>query len=142
MITDCFEANNRIVRWVQEKVYGCSAGKKKNVQVHFFRAAALVEYDYQIACCINRKHTSSFFCQIGRFTYGGIGTTRICKELRLLSSHRKGTLVKLRMAINKSRLRANIACCAVAFASFSYIFILIGKQIVYRLTVADYQVPI
>ncbi len=97
-----------------------------------FRAAALVEYDYHIALCNDRNvQVHFYFCQKGRFTYGGIGTIRICKGLRLLSSHRKGTLIKLRTANNTSTLCGNIACCTVAFASISNISILIGKQIVY-----------
>jgi hypothetical protein len=62
MITDCFEANNRIVRGGQEKgyVWVQSWQEKKNRATTFFRAAALVECEYQIAHCIDRKRTSTF----------------------------------------------------------------------------------
>jgi hypothetical protein len=70
------------------------------------------------------------------------GALDIYNGLRLLGSHRKGTLVTLTTEINFTSLHGNIACCIVAFASSSNISILIGKQIFFRLTLADYQVPI
>ena len=52
----------------------------------------------------------------------------------------KGAIPKC--PVYSDSLHGNIACCTVAFASGSNIFVSIGKQIVYRLTLADYQVPI
>ncbi len=106
--------------------------QKTNVRVIFFWAAALVEYEYQITLCNDRKCTNTFLLLPKREIYiWGIGMIRICKGLKLLSSHRKGTLVTLRTAINTSKLRGIIECCTVAFARVSNISILIGKQIVY-----------
>jgi hypothetical protein len=47
-------------------------------------------------------------------------------------------LVTFMTAIITTSLRGNIAHCIVAFASGSSTSILLGKQIVYQLTLADY----
>jgi hypothetical protein len=43
---------------------------------------------------------------------------------------------------NTSSLLSNNACCTVTFRTCSNTSSLIGKQVVYGLTLADYQVPI
>ncbi len=133
--------------WERDKkrCMGVVVAWKKMCKYISFRAAALVEYEYQIALCNDRKCTSTFlllFLSKKEIYTWGIGTIRFCKGLRLLSSHRKGTLVTLRTAINTYRLCGNIACCTVAFASVSTIPIFFSKQIVYWLKLADYQLPI
>ena len=51
-------------------------------------------------------------------------------------------LVTFTVSFNTSSLLSNNACCTVTFRTHSNTSILIGKQIVYQLTLADYQVPI
>ncbi len=70
------------------------------------------------------------------------GALEISIKLRVLGSHRQSTLEIFTTAINTTSLCGNITCCTVAFSSGSNISILIGNQIVYHLTLADYWVPI
>jgi hypothetical protein len=51
-------------------------------------------------------------------------------------------LVTFTVSFNTSSLLSNNACCTVTFKTHSNTSILIGKQIVYCLTLADYQVII
>jgi hypothetical protein len=78
-----------------------------------------------------------------------IGALDICNGKRLLGSLSngavvtfKGRLVTLTTVINIPRLRGSTACCTVAFASQSTVPILLGKQILLRSTLDDYQVPL
>jgi hypothetical protein len=48
----------------------------------------------------------------------------------------------LSLLSNNARLLSNNACCTATFRTYSNTSILIGKQIVYQLTLADYQVII
>ncbi len=70
-------------------------------------------------------------------------------EKSLLSGHKKGMLVTFTEFFNTSSLLSNNACllinnacCTVTFRTCSNTSILIGKQIVYQILLADYQVTI
>ncbi len=51
-------------------------------------------------------------------------------------------MVTFTVSFNTSSLLSNNACCTVTFRTHSNTSSLIGKQVVYGLTLADYQVPI
>jgi hypothetical protein len=57
------------------------------------------------------------FAKKGQITYEGLGTIQSGNGLRLLSSHRKDSLVTLTTRINIPSLHGNTACCTVALAS-------------------------
>ncbi len=73
-------------------------------------------------------------------TSGGIGTIRfcsldICNWKRLLSGYKT-------VSFNTSSLLSNNACWTVTFRTCCNTSSLIGKQVVYGLTLSDYQVTI
>ncbi len=82
------------------------------------------------------------FCRKGRSTHRGSGKISICNGLRLLCGRRIGTMATFTAAINSTRLHSNNARYTIAFGCHNNIPILICKQIVYGLTLADYHVPI
>jgi hypothetical protein len=51
-------------------------------------------------------------------------------------------MVTFTVSINTSSLLSNKACCTVTFRTCSNTSSLIGGQVVYRLILADYRVPI
>ncbi len=123
----------RCMRWQHEK----------NVRLHFFKRCSFGWYEYKISLCNDRKRTSTFLLLPKREIYvWGNWYDKNLEGLRLLSSHRKGTLVTFTVFFNTSSLLSNNAYCTVTFRTHSNTSILIGKQIVYWLSLADYQVII
>ncbi len=78
IITNIFEANNRIVRGEQEKVHGCSDGMEKCIITFFKEMWLWLNMSTEsLSVMIENVQVHFYFCQKGRFMYEGVGMIRI-----------------------------------------------------------------